>query len=82
MGCIKRKKIMDKGQGKTHHLLLNIVSVREGTGDWGPEKRGDRIDGAQHANLMLCSAVTVTTSYVGNPRGCFNLKEYKVRLST
>lgn len=40
------------------HLLLNAVPVREGARDRGAKKGGDRINGTQQADLVLCSAAT------------------------
>lgn len=38
------------------HLLLNVVSFGEGASDWFPKKGHDGADGAQQADLVLCSA--------------------------
>lgn len=54
-------RINKVGKAGSHHtpksdLLLDAVSIREGASDWGPEKGDDGINGAQQADLVLCSA--------------------------
>lgn len=56
---MKREKLDHTSQT---HLLLNVVPVRERASDWGPKKGGDRINGAQQADLVPCSAAMTTTS--------------------
>lgn len=44
------------------HLLLNTVLVREGAKDRGSEEGSHGFDGAQYADLVLCSAESDDTT--------------------